>query len=74
MFVREIVIYRYIFKDFSLRIRAGSKLALVGINGASKTTPVTLITRLYQPTGGKILINGIDIFGREEYLNLFSVA
>lgn len=67
---------RFIFKDFSLHIKAGEKLAIVGINGAGKTTLVKLLTRLYQPTSGEILINGINIndFDEDEYLELFSVV
>lgn len=67
---------RYIFKDFSLRIGEGKKLAIVGINGAGKTTLVKLLTRLYQPTSGEILINGINIndFDEDKYKDLFSVV
>lgn len=67
---------RYIFKDFSLRIKAGERLAIVGINGAGKTTLVKLLTRLYKPTSGEILVNGINIndFDENEYLDLFSVV
>lgn len=67
---------REIFKDFTLHIKPGEKLALVGINGAGKTTLVKLLTRLYEPTGGRILVNGIDIreYDLEEYRNLFSVV
>lgn len=67
---------RYIFKDFSLRIKPGKKLAIVGINGAGKTTLVKLLTKLYQPTSGEILINGINIndYDDNEYLDLFSVV
>ncbi|MFT4145628.1 MAG: ABC transporter ATP-binding protein [Mobilitalea sp.] len=67
---------RYIFKNFSLTIKAGEKLAIVGINGAGKTTLVKLLTRLYQPTEGKILINGIDIndMDRKEYTELITAV
>jgi ABC-type multidrug transport system fused ATPase/permease subunit len=66
---------REIFKNFTLHIKPGEKLALVGINGAGKTTLVKLLTRLYEPTGGRILINGVDIreYDLEEYRNIFSV-
>ncbi|QHQ63748.1 ATP-binding cassette domain-containing protein [Anaerocolumna sedimenticola] len=66
---------KYILKDFSLKIKAGQRIALVGINGAGKTTLVKLLTRLYRPTEGQILLNGIDIneLDREEYTTLFSV-
>jgi ATP-binding cassette subfamily B protein len=48
-------------KDVTLRIPSGSSLALVGENGAGKTTLVKLITRLYQPTEGRILLDGKDL-------------
>src|SRR5205807_3407686 len=47
--------------DLSFTIRAGETLAVVGRNGAGKTTLFKLICRLYDPTGGRILIDGIDI-------------
>lgn len=50
-----------VFKDFSLHLKKGEKTALVGINGAGKTTLVKLISGLYRPDKGKILINGIDV-------------
>ena len=40
-------------------VRRGESLALVGVNGAGKTTLVKLLTRLYEPTGGRILLNGM---------------
>lgn len=52
---------RLVLKDFSLTIRAGEKLALVGVNGAGKTTFVKLICRIYDPTAGRILVNGHDL-------------
>ena len=57
-------------------IRAGEKLALVGLNGAGKTTCVKLMCGLYHPTGGRILINGKDMskLSRDEYYRLFSVV
>nr|WP_204487909.1 ABC transporter ATP-binding protein [Caldicoprobacter guelmensis] len=66
----------YIFKDLSIRIPAGQKLAIVGHNGAGKTTFVKLLCRLYDVTEGEILLNGINIkrFNREEYYKLFSVV
>ena len=45
----------------SLHIRAGECVALVGHNGAGKTTLVKLILRLYDPTGGRILLDGVDL-------------
>jgi ATP-binding cassette subfamily B protein len=51
----------WILKGISLEIRAGEKLAIVGDNGAGKTTLVKLICRFYDPTKGRILIDGIDL-------------
>ncbi len=47
--------------DISLQIRPGESLALVGENGSGKTTLIKLLTRLYEPTGGEILLDGLDI-------------
>lgn len=55
-----------ILDDISFKIKQGEKLALVGINGAGKTTIVKLICGFYRPTKGHIYINGIDI----EHLDL----
>ena len=61
--------------NLNLKIKPGEKIALVGVNGAGKTTLVKLLTGLYNPTEGEILINGlpIDSFNRYEYYNLFGV-
>jgi ATP-binding cassette subfamily B protein len=48
-------------RDINLQIRPGEKIALVGPNGAGKTTLVKLLSRLYDPTEGTILMDGIDI-------------
>ena len=48
-------------RDVDLSVRPGEKIALVGPNGAGKTTWVKLLSRLYDPTEGAILIDGIDI-------------
>lgn len=50
-----------VLKDFNLRIVPGEKLALVGINGAGKTTVVKLLGRFYDPQEGRILVNGHDL-------------
>ncbi len=50
-----------IIKDFSLDVRAGQKVAIVGPTGAGKTTIVKLLMRFYNLNSGKILIDGIDI-------------
>ncbi|MBK7406861.1 MAG: ABC transporter ATP-binding protein [Saprospirales bacterium] len=52
---------RWAIRDLSFELRAGEKLALVGENGAGKTTLVKLLARLYEPTEGRILLDGVDI-------------
>jgi ATP-binding cassette, subfamily B, bacterial len=52
---------RYVLRDVSLSFPAGSVVALVGENGAGKTTLVKLLTRMYEPTSGRILVDGIDL-------------
>jgi ATP-binding cassette subfamily B protein len=47
--------------EVNLLIRPGEKIALVGANGAGKTTLIKLLTRLYDPTEGQILLDGIDL-------------
>ena len=52
-------------KDISLQIQAGEKVAVVGVNGAGKTTLMKLICGLLHPTGGRILLNGVDMESME---------
>jgi ATP-binding cassette subfamily B protein len=52
---------RKVFEDISLTIRPGEVVALVGENGSGKTTLMKLLCRLYDPTGGNITIDGIDL-------------
>jgi ATP-binding cassette, subfamily B, bacterial len=47
--------------NISLQIRPGQSLALVGENGSGKTTLIKLLTRLYEPTEGRIILDGIDL-------------
>lgn len=47
--------------DIDLQIRPGESLALVGENGAGKTTLIKLLTRLYRPDSGRILLDGLDL-------------
>ncbi len=48
-------------RGVSFRIRPGERVAFVGENGAGKTTLVKLLTRLYDPTEGRILLDGVDL-------------
>ena len=52
---------RPVLKNLNLRINAGERIAVVGENGQGKTTLVKLIARLYEPTAGRILLDGIDL-------------
>jgi len=52
---------KWVLEDISFAIRPGETVALVGANGAGKTTLVKLLTRLYDPTEGRITIDGIDL-------------
>lgn len=52
---------RFVIRNFNLTIRAGETVALVGENGAGKTTIVKLMTRLYEAEEGRITIDGTDI-------------
>ncbi|WP_273446613.1 ABC transporter ATP-binding protein [Neolewinella agarilytica] len=52
---------KFAIQDLSFELPAGSKLALVGENGAGKTTLVKLLARLYEPTSGRILLDGKDL-------------
>lgn len=65
---------KWIIKNLNLKINKGEKLAIVGINGAGKTTIVKLLLRLFYPTEGVILVNGLDIksYDKETYQNLFA--
>lgn len=66
----------YALKNVSMKFRVGERLAVVGMNGSGKTTFIKLLCRLYDPTEGEILLNGIDIkkYNYEEYLSVFSVV
>ena len=48
-------------RNINLQIRPGERIALVGLNGAGKTTLIKLLTRLYDPTEGQVLLDGKDI-------------
>ena len=52
---------RYILKDFNLTLNGGEKIALVGENGAGKTTIIKLLLRFHDPSEGEILVNGVNL-------------
>ena len=77
----EHVSFRYpgtevdVLKDINLHIAAGETVVLVGLNGAGKTTLIKLLTRLYDPTEGRILLDGRDLREYEptELYRLFGI-
>ncbi len=66
----------YALKNINIKFQVGSRLAVVGQNGSGKTTFIKLMCRLYDPTEGEILLNGVNIqkYDYAEYLQLFSVV
>ncbi|MBE5948161.1 MAG: ABC transporter ATP-binding protein [Lachnospiraceae bacterium] len=66
----------YALKDVSMKFKIGERLAVVGPNGSGKTTFIKLLCRLYDPTEGEILLNGIDIrkYNYLDYMSIFSVV
>ena len=66
----------YALKNVSLKFKVGQRLAVVGRNGSGKTTFIKLLCRLYDPTEGEILLNGIDIrkYDYKDYMGVFSVV
>lgn len=67
---------KYALKNLSITIRGGERLCIVGENGSGKSTFVKLLTRLYLPTEGEILLNGKNIneYDYLQYNRLFSSA
>ena len=66
----------YALRNVSMKFKIGSRLAIVGRNGSGKTTFIKLLCRLYDPTEGQILLNGIDIrkYNYLDYMSIFSVV
>ncbi len=64
----------YALKNINVTIPFGQKLSIVGENGAGKTTFVKLMTRMYDPTEGEILLDGVNIkkIDYEQYMSFFS--
>jgi ABC-type multidrug transport system fused ATPase/permease subunit len=63
-------------KNVSIDIAKGEKLFIAGVNGAGKTTFIKLLLRLYNPTKGEILVNGVNVkdIRHDEYIKLFGVV
>lgn len=66
----------YVLKHINLKFKVGEKLAVVGMNGSGKTTFIKLMCRLYDPTEGEILLNGVNIqkYDYDEYMSIFSMV
>lgn len=66
----------YVLKNINTTLSIGKKQAIVGANGSGKSTFIKLLCRLYDPTEGEILLNGINIkkFDYDEYMQLFSMV
>ena len=67
---------KYIFRNLDFTIHKGERLAIVGVNGAGKSTLVKLMTGMFEPTEGEILINGIPIgeFDKKALYSMFSIV
>ncbi|MCR5330325.1 MAG: ABC transporter ATP-binding protein/permease [Lachnospiraceae bacterium] len=67
---------KYALKNMNITLEAGKRLAVVGLNGAGKSTFIKLLLRLYEPTEGRILLNGTDIrsYSRADYYRIFSAV
>lgn len=66
----------YALRHLSITFNIGERLAVVGKNGSGKTTFIKLLCRLYDPTEGRILLNGVDIskYDYDEYMRVFTVV
>ena len=68
--------FKMIIKDFSLEVKSGMKVAIVGPTGAGKTTLVNLLMRFYEINGGNIYFDGVNYkdYSREAVRNMFSMV
>ncbi|MBQ8610686.1 MAG: ABC transporter ATP-binding protein [Oscillospiraceae bacterium] len=66
----------YALRHINFKFKIGEKLAIVGKNGSGKTTFIKLLCRLYDPTEGEILLNGVNIqkYDYDEYMSIFSIV
>lgn len=64
----------YALREINFVVHPGDKVAIVGENGSGKTTLIKLLCRLYRPTSGRILLNGVDVqeIGFQEYTRLIA--
>ena len=67
---------QYSLRHVSVKFKIGKRMAIVGQNGSGKTTFIKLLCRLYDPTEGQILLNGIDIrkYRYDDYMNVFAIV
>lgn len=67
---------KYVLRDINILFAEGSKTAIIGRNGSGKTTIINLLTRMYEPISGKILLGGEDIsrLSLSRYRNMVSVV
>lgn len=67
---------KMILKNISIKLTVGERLAIVGMNGSGKTTFIKLLCRLYDPTEGEILLDGVNIkeYDIYSYMQIFSVV
>ena len=65
---------RKVLDDVNIKIAPGEHLSIVGLNGAGKTTFIKLLCRLYDPTEGEILVDGVDIreYDYKQYMRQFA--
>ncbi len=68
-------IKKYVLKNINFKLEGGDTAVLVGLNGAGKTTLIKLLTRLYDPTEGTILLDGKDIreYDLKELYSLYGI-